>query len=203
MAIRDLLWACPVCRTFSSIRDGGRSGEVCTSCGTRFRRGSGATIQVTRPGGARQIRSPAELEDALPSFSEMPLENGRLGPAPAIVRVVRSDMPIAFRGEYLGRAESFGPRISGTVTLDERTLAVGIPEAPMVWPIESITAVQPSSAAIQINSRIHPLASIRFVEQSVRLWEAALHDRIRHVYAGTGRGRVTQFHPRIRVARAG
>jgi len=198
--MRDLLWACPVCRTFSSIRDGGRNGEVCNACGARFRRGRGASIRLTTADGATRVASPADLEDMLPAFSEMPTDNGRTGPVQAIARVVRATRPISFRGEYLGRAETFGPRTPATVTLDDRNLALGIPESPMVWPLETITAVQPSSSAVQVNSTIHPLVSIKFVDQSVRLWEATLHDRIARRYADTGRGTIIQFHPHIRVA---
>jgi len=198
MAIRDLLWACPECAAFASIRSAERGVEICASCGVRFRRAHGASIEVQWPDGSTGIRTAAELEDRLPPISDMPLPAGRLGPAQALVRIARTTRPVHDRGDFLGRAEIFGPRQPATVTLDERCLAAGIPESPLVWPLDAITAVQPSSSTIQINSRIHPLASFRFVDQSVRLWEQAIQDRIRTAWIEAGRGRIVQFHPHIR-----
>jgi hypothetical protein len=200
MAIRDLLWACPVCRTFASIRDAGRGREACESCRAIFSRGPGATIVVRPAGGTAQHHTAADLVDRIPPVSAMPLENGRLGPAPALVRLARTTRPVRDGTDYLGRAELFGPAVKATVTLDDHTLAVGIPENPIVWPLEAITAVQPSSSTLQINSEHHPLASFRFLHHSVRLWEEAIQHRIRLVHERSGRGPIVQFHPHIRFA---
>jgi hypothetical protein len=200
MAIRDLLWACTVCGTFASIRDAGRRSERCERCGTSYRRGRGALIEVGERGGEVRTHTPAELVDRLPPISEMPLPNGRLGPVPAIVRVARAAVPVRDGPDFLGRVEVFGPAVSATITLDDHTLAAGIPERPLVWPLETITAVQPSSSTLQINSRAHPLASFRFRDQSVRLWEEMLQDRLRRVHSAAGNRRIVQFHPRIRFA---
>lgn len=197
MAIRDFLWACPVCRTYSSIRQT-RRGEACQSCGTRFRRGRAATIHAIRVDGTVDCRPAPQFEDMLPSATEIPLTGGRLGPRPALVRIARSTLPVHDSGELLGIVERFGPRIAATVTLNDAALAIGVPEAPIVWPLDAITAVQPSSSTLQINSRIHPLVSIRFLLDSVRLWEAVLQQKIRRTHQEAGRGSVVAFHPRIR-----
>lgn len=199
MPIRDLLWACPECRTFASIHDAGRGSERCSGCGATYRRGPGASILVATDDGTR-THSPAELVDRLPPVSTIPLMNGRLGPVAALVRIARTTTPIRDGDDFLGKVEIFGPDTSATVTLDHQTLAAGIPERPLVWPLETITSVQPSSSTLQINSRSHPLVSFRFINQSVRLWEEALHERIRHVHAAAGRGKISRFHPRIRFA---
>jgi hypothetical protein len=199
MAIRDLLWACPVCGTFAAIRDSGRT-EQCAACHTTFTRGKGATIELRLEDGSTEISSPARLVDRLPPVSAMSLPDGRLGPARTLVRVARSTTPVKNGDDFLGNVELFGPAVEGTVTLDSRTLATGIPENPIVWPLESITAVQPSSSTVQINSLVHPLTSFRFLEQSARLWEEAIQWRIRAVHEAAGRGTVIQFHPHIRFA---
>lgn len=198
MSIRDLLWACPECGAFASIRDHGRGRERCSRCSTVYRRAAGASIEIQRPDGTSSQLSPAELVDRLPDVESIALAGGRLGPAPALVRIARRSMPVRDGDEYLGRAEVFGPAVEATVTLDEHTLAAGIPEEPMVWPLDSITAVQPSSSTLQINSRIHPLVSFRFQLHSVRLWEELVQHRVSAVHERTGRGRVTVFHPHIR-----
>jgi hypothetical protein len=198
MAIRDLLWACPVCGTFASIRAAGRGTERCDHCGTTYRRGRGASIEVREPGTKAQAHHPATLVDRLRPVSEMPLPEGRLGPAPALIRVQRTIKTVRDGEDFLGRIEVFGPAVSATVTLDQRTLAAGIPERPIVWPLETITAVQPSSSTLQINSRAHPLVSFQFIDHSVRLWEEALQARLRSVHRDAGNGRIVQFHPHVR-----
>ena len=198
MAIRDLLWACPVCGTFAAIRAAERRTERCNRCGTTYRRARGASIEVRERGGEAQTYQPATLVDRLPPVSEMPLPNGRLGPAHARVRVARTTTPVRDKEDFLGRVEVFGAAMNATATLDDRTLAAGIPESPLVWPLETITAVQPSSSTLQINSRAHPLVSFRFIDQSVRLWEEALQERLRRIHRDAGRGRIVQFHPHIR-----
>lgn len=198
MPVRDLLWACPACRSFGSIHEAPRRTERCAACGATFRRGKGASIEIRRTDGSLETATPAQLEDRLPPVRDMPTSDGRIGPAPALVRLATSTRPIHDGPEFLGRVELFGAPGRATVTLDRATLAIGLPEKPLVWPLERITAVQPSSSTLQINSRIHPLASIRFLEHSVRLWEEALHERIRRVHAVAGRGPILEFHPRIR-----
>lgn len=199
VAIRDLLWACPTCRAISSIQ-AARRHEQCTGCGTRFRRGMGATIIATRTDGVVEAKPAALFEDLLPPLDQIPVAGGRLGPRPAQIRIARKAVPIRDRGEFLGLAERFGPRIIANVSLNDEALAIGVPEAPMVWPLEAITAVQPSSSTLQVHSRIHPLVSIRFLIDSVRLWEAVLQQKIRARYRAAGRGTVITFHPRIRCA---
>jgi hypothetical protein len=198
MSIRDLLWACPECGTFASIQDRGRGSEQCDSCRAEFRRGPRASIEIRRADGSARRAAAAELVDGLPDAESMLLRRDRLGPVPALVRVARRSMPVRDGDDYLGRAEIFGPATEATITLDDLTLAAGIPEEPMVWPLEAITALQPSSATLQINSRIHPLVSLRFPAHSVRLWEELLQHRISAVHERAGRGRVSVFHPHIR-----
>ncbi len=66
MAIRDLLWACPLCGAVDSIAPG-RAGETCRACGVVFRRGKRSLIEVTRPDGARETRSAADWAARLPA----------------------------------------------------------------------------------------------------------------------------------------
>ena len=55
MAVRDLLWGCPLCRAPGAIRPDGRR-ERCRECGAEFSRGRGSTI-VARMDGSTRVRS--------------------------------------------------------------------------------------------------------------------------------------------------
>jgi hypothetical protein len=49
MAVRDLLWACPLCGLTGGIRRHGR-GERCTGCDAAFSRAAGADIRARSAG---------------------------------------------------------------------------------------------------------------------------------------------------------
>lgn len=65
MAIRDLLWACPLCGTVGGLRPV-KGGEACATCGALFRRGRGSTIEVRLPDGRVDTRPAPEWAAALP-----------------------------------------------------------------------------------------------------------------------------------------
>ena len=196
MAIRDLLWACPACARIGALAGSGREA-VCSFCGASFRRASGALIVASKPEGIAEVRSPGEWEDLLPAL-DTPVERGRLGPQAVLARWAHRPRAVRHRGQFLGWAESFGPQTAGTASLDPLKFKLQLKETAFEWPFETITAVQPSSATLQINGSGHPLVSVRFLEDSVRRWEALLQHAIRNRIRQLGRGEVFQFHPRIR-----
>lgn len=203
MAIRDLLWACPLCGAEESLRphDG---GEACRPCGATFRRGRGAEIAAVPPGGGAPIvRHAAEWVRTLPPV-RLPGE-GEEGGGETLYRRARVEARFATgytpvrRGRlFLGRVERFGPARAGTLELTSHALAFA-PEggAPCRWPLEEIRAVQPSSGVLQIRPRGEPVVTFRFVEGSVRLWQELIEAALRRFYRRTGRGEIVEFQPRI------
>lgn len=202
MAIRDLLWACPLCRTQDALRPGGRD-EVCASCGARLRRARGAEIEVTPVGGRPIQRHAAEWAAELPPVRLPDEEQGSPGDAeyrrsPAVARFVVRLEPVRAGGRYLGRVERFGPPVDGTLVLTARALTfTPVGGEPHVWPLEAIAAVQPSSGALQVRVRKGPVVLFRFGEASVRLWEETIQAALRRHYHVTGRGEIVEFQPRV------
>jgi hypothetical protein len=203
MAIRDLLWACPLCGAEESLRptDG---GEACRACGATFRRGRGAEIEAVPPdGGVPIVRHAAEWVRRLPPV-RLPGEGEDGGEevlyrrAPVEARVAISDTPVRRGRLYLGRVERFGPPWPGTLELTSHAL-VFAPEGgtPCRWPFEDIGAVQPSSGVLQIKPRREPVVTFRFTEGSVRLWQELIEAALRRFYRRTGRGEIIEFQPRI------
>ena len=87
----------------------------------------------------------------------------------------------------------------GLIALDEDGLSFRGADLTLQWPLDQITAVQPTSSALQIKARAQPVAAIRFLEGSVRLWEDRLQTAIRDLWRRAGRGEITEFQPCIRT----
>ena len=102
---------------------------------------------------------------------------------------------------YLNRIEIWGEESPGMLELYPDRLELKLDgEAAVPWPLESLTAVQASSSALQINRRGEPLASFRFRNDSIFLWEELMHAVLRDFYGRTGRGEIIEFQPRIVTA---
>lgn len=102
---------------------------------------------------------------------------------------------------YLNRVEVWGEPTAGRLELWAGRLVwspdQGDSEA---WPLDSLTAVQASSRAIQLNRARAPLVEVRFDDDSIFLWERLLHAALREFYGRTGRGEIVEFQPRIVTA---
>lgn len=216
MAIRDLLWACPICHGEDALAPV-RKGERCQECDTLFTRDKRALITARQPGRPPLTRSPAEWLDRLPGLEieeriARAEEQGEvIKRGAASVRTENGSRPAYFRGTYLNRIESFGPPRPGVLELeagrltfrpDEEAGANGVTDPNMsdgeiIWDLDAITAVQPSSSTLQINARGVPLTSIRVPGGSIRLWEELICAALRHRYRTTGRGEIVEFQPRI------
>lgn len=202
MAIRDLLWACPVCGREGGLATAWRA-EVCTDCGTRYRRGRGATILATLPDGKSQTLHAAEWARRLP-----PLDlaarvttdesgNGVLHQEPVLARFAEHLEPIRHRGTFLNRIERFGPYQDGVLTLEATRLVLEHGEKTSVWPFEKVRAVQPSSSTLQLNVKGASLVSFRFPNGSARYWEEIITEALRAFYRDNGLGEIVEFQPRI------
>lgn len=169
---------------------------ACTGCGAIFRRDAGAAIAV-RTAGREEVRPAAAWLDALPDLT-LDDPHAPIPPQRAVVRIGRPGRPLRFRGRYIGHGERFGEKRTGRISLTAEAL-VFEPDGgqPLRWPLECITAVQPTSSALQVKARAMPVASFRFLEGSVRYWEFQIQERIRARYRAEGRGEIVEFQPRI------
>lgn len=219
MALPDLLWACPECGEDRGLEPD-RPGYRCTGCETRFVRDRGASIRAERPDGTHEVAAPETWLERLPDPASL-LERRRDGTdAPGgpvrAARVSRSHVTgaRAVHGAhgYLNRIELWGDEVRGTLALHPDRLVfrpqegqegAGSPQgrgedAPgAAWPLDAVTAVQASSASLQINTRDAPLASFRFHDDSVFLWERLVQAALRARYRRAGRGEILEFQPRI------
>lgn len=203
MAIRDLLWACPLCGTEGGLRPAGKR-EVCRGCGATFRRGRGASIVAEGSDGTRHVRSGAEWADRLPRIEEYVERLEPQGPDGALLRsrararTATGESVIRFGSIYMNRIERFGPPKEGVLELhgDRVRFTPDAGEAEE-WTFDEITAVQPSSSTLQIKARRRPVVSFRFPEDSARFWEEVLCTALRRHYRAAGRGEIIEFQPRI------
>jgi hypothetical protein len=194
VALKDLLWACPLCARLSGIRRSGKH-EECAQCGTTFRRGSGASIIALAPGREPIAASVPDWLAMLPPFPELPED-----PAAerVIIRRVRQTMRVLRDGALLGWAERFGKRVKGTLALNANEVRMTAEDATAVtWALEHLVAIQPSSTSLQLRARGGAPISVSFLDASVLLWERWLQDAVQRRWRDLGRGEVHEFQPRI------
>lgn len=201
MPVKDLLWACPVCHRIESISADGR----CSACGARFARSSGARIRaITRDGVEEQ--APKEWLALLP-WPDLDGE-GRSLPAglqppfrqPVLARLATGDEPLRRSDDCLGFVEQFGPVREGDFELTDSSVSFQPAEGNgWSWSLTDITAISPSSSAIQLKVRGQPVAWLKFPAGSLRLWEQRLLYCVRHAYTRAGQGDITEFQPQIRT----
>ncbi|HEX7118733.1 MAG TPA: hypothetical protein VF212_08100 [Longimicrobiales bacterium] len=203
MAIRDLLWACPLCGTEGGIRPA-RKGEACGACGARFRRGRGSSIVAETAGGEARTLPAAAWADLLPDIEaterfRVDGEPGRvLHRARTRARFAVAEAVVRLGLRYMNRIERFGPPSDGELVLHADRLSFAPDDgAPEAWAFDEITAVQPSSSTLQVKARGRPVASFRFPEDSARFWEELLCAALRRHYRAAGRGEIVEFQPRI------
>jgi DNA-directed RNA polymerase subunit RPC12/RpoP len=196
MAIRDLLYACVECGREAGLKQKDEE-EVCDRCGARYFRAEGARISLVRPSGAIETRGAADWLDQL--RTDLPHLGTRADPRDRVViRVAQDNKVMRHRGIYLGRVELFGDSKTGWLSLGADHVRFD-PEqgAAEVWPLECITAVQPSSTTLQIKLRHGPVVSMRFLEASPLLWEERLRNAVQTYYTSSGRGDIAEYQPRI------
>ena len=194
MAIRDLLWVCPLCH--GALEPRGR-GDRCAACGASFARGRGDRIIARRSTGEEMIRPAAAWLDTLPS--PVPAD-GPVVAGPERVRVkLAADQvkPVFHRRELIGWVECFGKPAQGSLSLDQEALTFAVEGWGRSVPLEQLTAIQPSSSSLQLRTSNGTVASVRFMESSVLRWEILLQEAVRRRWTALGRGRVIEFQPRI------
>lgn len=198
MAVRDLLWGCPICRAAGAIRPDGRR-ERCRACEATFRRGRGATIVADR-NGERQERSAADWVRLLgPVEAPLPQPDGLiLGPDPVRVKLTATHRPLRFGSELLGWVESYHRAEAGTLSLGMDGLHFQRAMGDIVhWSPADLTGLQPASSSLQLGLRGR-MASVKFLEGSVRLWTRAVSDLLRAWHLEQGRD-VFEIQPYVRT----
>lgn len=189
--IKDLLWACVVCGADGGIRRIGRH-EMCIACKSTYRRGAGVNIVVQPLGREAVARNAKEWLSTLPPIA-------LTGVALADVRMSAGDTVLRDGKLYLGRIEHFGKPVRGTLTLteDRVTFEPALGGDGFDIDLDDLTAVQPSSSALQIKARGRPVIVIKFPTSSAKLWEERLQHSLRACYGRKGRGEIAEFQPRI------
>lgn len=204
MAVRDLLWACPLCHARGALRPAGKRADACDACGTRFERADGARIRATRPDGRVDVRSPQQWSEALglPERSALaPNDAGEILRARASRRAAHDQATIRARGgEVLGFREIYGDAVKGALVLTPQELRFE-PDAGTAerWPLGEIRALSASSSTLQIRVADGAVVAIRFEASSLRLWEEHVSLALREFYRAAGKGEIREFQPRIEV----
>lgn len=204
MAIPDLLWACPACGQDRGLAAQGRRCR-CTRCGTAFTRGPGAAIRADAPDGSRTVLRPVDWLSRLPDPQSLTWERagdgGVIRASRVSTRWVTGSDPVFNEHEYLNRIEIWGEPTPGRLELrTDRLVWSPATASSEAWPLGSLTAVQASSRALQLNRAPAPLVEVRFQDDSIFLWERLLHAALRDLYRRTGRGEIVEFQPRIVTA---
>jgi 1-acyl-sn-glycerol-3-phosphate acyltransferase len=185
--IRDVVWACIVCGLENAVTETGK----CRACGAQYRRGRGAKIVVTPSDGKATEYAPTEITRLLP-------HPGATGSAHCTIRDSAGDHAYYAHNRFLGRIETLGPSRPGTLTLNRTTLGFNAENGEsLAMSLLEITALQPSSHALQIKTTGRPVFSIRFTDSSPKLWEERLQNAISDAYRNAGMGDVVEFQPRI------
>ena len=203
---------------------GERDAATCPQCGTTFTRvRKGTLIQVMREGGEPEEARVEELLEMIAAFggalSTDTGPDGRIArTAKVLMQVSAEEEPLRFRGSVLGFVESLSDRVEGILRLaDDRLIfepSAGIlsqdseaageasgdamgAEAPMIWDLLDVRAVQSASAAVQISPVGGGVVQFRFESDSPFRWEALIKSALQKAYAGAGRGVISEFQPRI------
>jgi hypothetical protein len=216
MPLSHFLYRCPFCG-HDPVREG-RGEAHCAGCDRSFRPGQGkGTIHVNHPAGEAFEVDASVLKNRLEAIlgAERPGRSGGEGDASGKVasspvlrssevtmRVAREEEPLYRNGKLLGFVEQSGPKSQGKLAIDPYHLTFrGRNGDAHEWPVLDIRAVQGSSSTVQISPPEGGVVTFRFSSDSPRRWEDLLRRVIRDAWGEAGRGKVTEYQPRIRAER--
>ena len=187
MAIHHLLYACVRCGRAGGIREQGRS-ERCIRCGVEYSRADGANIRC-----GDEVRHPSEWLDLITQRRRVQERDAER----VLVRFASAQKPYRHIGVYLGHVERFDPPVEGALALTGDALEFVHAGGTERWPVGELTAVQPSSKALQLRLRQGTLVAIEFPDGSPVLWEERVRDAVQQHFHASGRGTITEYQPRI------
>ena len=192
--IRDLVWACITCGQEASLQKAKRA-EICSACGTRYERARGAQIFVQPQGSEGRTYEARDLVALMPN-------PGSQGSAECAVQQWTGDKPVYALGKYMGRYECLSEPKVATLTLDAEQLRFVFEDSSeFAISLLEVTAVQPSSRALQIKTKRRPLFVLRFSTSSPKMWEERLHNALSEAYTSARLGDIVEYQPRVATAR--
>ena len=200
MPIQHLLYRCPRCGHDPTTATD--TGARCDSCGASFEQGRGSVVLVRSADGTVKETSAHDLMDAIDQFggpsSRAFDHEGQLSyDARVAVAHRKHYQAVWWKGKLLGFFERLAKRREATVRLDGTGLTVtSSGREPLVWPLESILAIQISSKSIQLDIRGVGLYQMEFLDDSPKRWEELLQIALHRSYAERGQ-EVIEFRPRI------
>jgi len=198
MAVRDLFWGCPVCRSPGSIRRV-RRRERCLHCDATFRRGPRACIVLEGKGGREVLPAAEWLARLGPPEIPPPDAGGRiLGPEKVRVKQTVGQRPFYYGSGFMGWIETYGATTVGSLELhlDGLHFQATTGES-SIWTLDELTGLQPASSTLQLGFRGH-MKAVKFLEGPVRLWTRAIADILHAHYEARGR-QVRELQPHVRT----
>lgn len=200
MPIQHVLYRCPRCghdpTTVTS------RGASCDSCGTTFEQGRDAVVLVRSSDGQVEEASVGHLIEAIdrmggPASAAEDPEGTFSYETPVEVARGNRHQAVWWKGRVLGFFERITERREATLRIDGAAVTItGAGREPLIWPLESIIAIQISSKAIQLNIKGVGLYQMDFLSDSPKRWEDLLKEALRRFYAALGQ-EVVEFHPKV------
>lgn len=218
MALKDLLYRCPVCGHDSTT--GKKTTARCPACGREFEWLGPDGIEVRLGSGAVEgVHHPAELVDRIREhggpLTAAQTEEGLEYRAPADYHGPVTEQPLRIKdGPLLGYVENPGASVPGLLTLSADRLSfraegrVSVPrggatvtdDGRLEWSLDQITSLQVASGALQIGIRGEGTIEIGLRDDSPFRWEELLQHVLRRRWEEAGRGGIVEFQPRIETA---
>ncbi len=219
MPIQHLLYRCPRCGHDPMTAISRRAR--CDSCGTIFEQGRAGAIIVRSADGNVEEASVDALIDAIDRFGsedsvgdpvggdpvgEDPVGEAPVGEAPVGEAFHEAHVTVGcgnrheavwWKNRVLGFFERITDRRDGVLRLDGSGVTLTSPgRQPLVWNLESISAIQISSKAIQLNIRDTGLQQMEFRSDSPKRWDDLLKAALSRFYGARGL-EVVEFQPRV------
>lgn len=204
MALKDVLYRCPLCGHDSMA--GRKDHAHCPSCGRHYLRGPApARIRVEENGAQRTVAA-RELVQRVRNLAGPVTREGADGSGAEVqetrvrVRWAVDEEAVRYGGELLGFTERLGPRSEMRLRLTASALELlGEADHRRRWNLMDLRAVQASSSSLQVYTLAQELVHFRFLTDSAFRWEALLQETLRAAYRAAGKGEIIEFQSRITV----
>ena len=205
MPISHFIYRCPSCG-HEPMRNRGSRAQ-CDSCSHSYAPGKGRGMIRVQEGRGTPREVPAwEVARAVDAggVPGVPGVPTTLAPSRVEARVelrqAVQETPLYRRGALLGFVEERGPRLPGTLAIEDGGL-VFRGDGGTEWGATflDLRAIQASSSSVQVSPLGGGVITLRFVADSPRRWEDLIKQEIRSAWQEAGRGEILEFQPRIRT----